>query len=392
MRMVGVCIASMVVFGSVGAFKGISVLDEAVPGDLTILALLVVIGLCFAVRRSVDFNSIGWVVMVWIFFLPGLAVNLARQDLSLYKSVYLFSITFVASASAALVVSTRLFRAWWTYGVIALGVVMGIALVVFPDEGFLRQFGRFRLEGGSAISAARVLSAAALASIMVVAAGLVSRGRILLLALGGLLLALAFASGSRGPVVAFIICLPIGLFLTGSSGLQRSGRAVLGVVLVLFSLTVASLSNMAGVSRILSFVSERDDAGRGALLEAAETMAADSVLGYGWGGFDYSLSGPGAGSDAMTHPHNLLWELLVENGWVGAAAVFFAIVYLLLRSGYLISDPSVSVIMTLAIYWLLNSLASSDINGNREMWQTLAILSAAVLVSRRSSESTAPPK
>lgn len=375
-------ISGLVAFGSVGAFKGIPAVDTVVPVDLTALAAGGAIFVLLVRLRRTSRSAGGWIVLVWgLAFLPGVLVGLVDVNQDLYKVGYLYSITLLAALATAWVTTSTLRRAW-AYAVLGLGGLMAVAVWLVPDIEYATEFGRSNVLGGTTITAARVMCAGAVVGLLMIATGVI-RGwsRQLLVTAGCIaLIVTSIQVGSRGPVIALLLAVPFCLLFARASvgGRVRNGAAAGLFAMGLFY--VIAVTGSSAAQRIFSVFEGAVDYNRNALTQFSIGLIRENAWGVGWGGFGREWGAGSAGFEQSVHPHNLGLELLVENGFLGAAATS-ALIFLALYGGWRRSaDPSVCVMWGSAFYWLCNALVSSDINGNRELWQTLVLLVACTTV------------
>jgi O-antigen ligase len=187
-----------------------------------------------------------------------------------------------------------------------------------------------------------------------------------------LLVVALLASGSRGPIVALVVGVLALVALTATDGRARRRLLVVGggllgaavvVPLVVPGSTIGrSLSTLVGGSSGLS------SNGRSQLWSQAFTaFAQHPLLGIGTGGF-------GALNPAEPYPHNILLEVAVELGVIGALLILGIVLSAAVRLGAVWRTTrgrdrlDAAVLITLFVTALVNALFSGAIQDNREIW------------------------
>lgn len=187
------------------------------------------------------------------------------------------------------------------------------------------------------------------------------------------LLAVALlAAGSRGPVVALLVGAVVLVVLTATRGHARrrlllAGAGLLGAAILVPLILPGSAIGRA-VSAIVGGVGGLSTNGRAALWSQAYTgFAQHPLLGLGTGGFA-SLN-PGE-----LYPHNILLEVSVELGLVGALLIVGIVassmrrLFALWRAASGRDKLDAAVLVTLFLIALLNALFSGAIQDNTELW------------------------
>jgi O-antigen ligase len=202
----------------------------------------------------------------------------------------------------------------------------------------------------------------------------------------------ALASGSRGPIVAFLaVAAVVGLFsVLKRDRLKRvlltAGVAViayLGLQFVLPEVPTVSLDRVATLGTVI--VGDSPDVSvdvRYVLYHAALHAFQEAPLqGVGTGGFPFILSSDLA---HYTYPHNVVLQFAAEFGLAGLLVFGSLVGVALLRR--LPTNPTWTTIRVLALFFLINGLVSSDALENRLMWGTLVLLLAAPAHPQQSEE------
>lgn len=183
-------------------------------------------------------------------------------------------------------------------------------------------------------------------------------------------------TGSRGPLVAALVAALGTVLLACPTWKHRLRWAAVGVVGLGLLLAVGARQPIAspygGVRRVAdrfsTLGSNRSDRSRIARLRVAWDGFVDSS-GTGIGTGDYAVLYEG---DAREYPHNVLFEVAVEQGVPGLAALAVVLAMpmaswvRLVRSTHV--EAGSKAVASLWAYALLNALISMDIAGNSALW------------------------
>jgi hypothetical protein len=186
--------------------------------------------------------------------------------------------------------------------------------------------------------------------------------RFLLILLGVVVSMVLYASGSKGPILAFILTLLI-YSLKGYSWKRK--MVYFGIVLFVFSSLIFSLSayvqNEFIKDRFFTLIPEGDDLklmedNRGVFIPFLLNKFFDSdiitiLFGSGLGNSGFFMYG--SNFNFRYYPHNLVVEILLELGLVNLVLMIIMFTY------YIVSSQSVFVY--LLIYFVINSMFSGDL-------------------------------
>jgi O-antigen ligase len=264
----------------------------------------------------------------------------------------------------------------------AIGVLVALGWVGSGREG--PDVGRLAWLGTSPIWVARLLAIWIVLLLWTAARRRLSRGVAITLGLLGLWLLLR--TGSRGPLIALVVC-PFALLL-----LPRRESAAR--VLRILALRVAPALLVAGLllfvllpggsrERLLAVLARTPvgalagDAG-GMFLRDPSLVYRNQILQRGWVATVDALPwGGGTGAfpallflrDFTLYPHNIEIELLIEQGWVGFAAfvVFLGLTWRRARALNRRDDCGAWLFALFAMAWV-NAQVSGDVAGNAEIW------------------------
>lgn len=353
---------ALILLAFAGYIKGVPAISQ-VPVDLTFVGAaltgLLVGNRIFVDRRVPSVGSAG-------IFILGLAfvVGVAGADwggLGAEKVLKLFLLSGLSACGALVLLRNSAARRSWLVLVIVLGLVVAALGFAFPNQE-VSEFGRLAVEGNNTIGSGRAIGAGAVVLSLL---GLNSqRARYPFLALAVVLTALAFITGSRGPVLAIIIA------TVGATALspvrQRILRIALAVGAVLLSVLLAFRADLVS-SRLLSLDDNSADTRRQIWAESS-ALIGSNPLGIGWGNFGaFVQSGTGQVS-AAPYSHNILLEITVESGWL-AGGVFIFLLVTSLRSQVRAAATAQEIAMLgLFLFFLVNATVSGDVIDNRGVW------------------------
>lgn len=226
-------------------------------------------------------------------------------------------------------------------------------------------------------------------------------------------IAVALASGSRGPLLVLLLMGLVGLahHLTRPRAITWSRIATVAgitVATVAFIAAVAGALPSAALDRFallgdfvdsalsgdLSTSTGDTSAGnRVVLFEAAGAMFEDRpILGVGTSGFEVLAPRYLSPDELEAWPHNAILQVAAEFGIVGLA-LLLAMVFLVM-SRRLPGGHDGSALRVLFVFFFLNAMVSGDIFSDRETWGLLMLVllldvprpATASFVGRRSSD------
>jgi O-antigen ligase len=194
------------------------------------------------------------------------------------------------------------------------------------------------------------------------------------------------ASGSRGPLLAFLVALAFGVFGRVRNGRPLSrrdaGLAALAVAALVGLIVAVSRLPGESIARLLLLGGLVGPGGAGSSIDTrvdlyslAVRMFMDSpFIGNGTGSFS-AYTTTHAGFELFTYPHNDLLQFAAELGFMGAA-MFMALIGI----GLLRRIPETSAWSTtriLLVFMLVLAMTSGDIYGDRLMWGLLMLIVCA---------------
>lgn len=378
-----------------GLLKATPIL-RSLPIDLTLLGAILVVLLVVLelVRREWRFPA-GLVVLaaLWATFFLGLWQGNEGQY-PVEKVQRLFTLTLLSAIGALLLLTTERRQKIWVWTLVAVGALTTLVAIVFPSVVTL-ETGRLAADGGNTISAGQ---AAGVSAVILCVAAATRMAPLVVAVPSALLFAGATVlTGSKGPLTAMILALSVLVLVRPGTRAVRSRRVVasLSTAVAALALTISNVRNAPGFERIAAFVARPDEV-REYLYSRSTAIAADNPLGIGWGNFSRELGTTFAFETAesrITYPHNIVLEVAVEAGWLPALALLVFVSVSLYRLARRSGTAIGAVLLAVAVYFFINSLVSSDINGNRMMFAAMALawVELAPDVARPARRGRRPP-
>lgn len=196
----------------------------------------------------------------------------------------------------------------------------------------------------------------------------------------GLLIYLFIPTGSRGPLASAILAsIPVLFFRTGNSRFQRVAVPCVALFFFLIGFSYfqhTELADSLGFNRLLYIFQDQQlgtsELARLSLQDAAiDGFISSHGLGLGTGGYASYLG------VEREWPHNMPLEILSELGLPGILLFLIILGSTVWRWLILVRTPTESTvfedgILSLWLYFFLNSLVSYDINSNFGFWVTMA--------------------
>jgi O-antigen ligase len=267
----------------------------------------------------------------------------------------------------------------WSFA--GLGVLVAAMAMLHPDP-VSESLDAIALRGSTTIITARIIGYGVAALLCL--AAMVRRARIVgVIAAAGITVPLLL-TGSRGPLVA-LVAAGTTLAIFQARGHRRVSTAAticgttVAMVTIAYSLVPEGIASRFDV--LLGGPLDVNSTARVGLSDVAMGVIATRPLGLGWGDFSdvvpSGLLGTIPGEAFRIYPHNLPLEVGSEGGWIALAGLaFFAVaVVRALRSQR--TDPSAGAIASLLVFAVINSLFSSDLNGNLPVLMLAGVVLAA---------------
>ncbi|SFS00313.1 O-antigen ligase [Agrococcus baldri] len=286
-----------------------------------------------------------------------------------------FVITLVALLAGFYLINTPGRRKAWLHAIVITAAVTLALTVIAPAADDVI---RLSVAGATTISTGRI-AGAALVILAVLATRSFGRAWIPMILLAAACGALMIATGSRGPVIAAAITI-LGVAIV-SKGRGRFMRVILAVGALAAGLAFIQDSNNLGASRIgQTLTGEREASDARVELALAALRQLENPFGVGWANFQ-SVLGPAEmlQSGNFQYAHNVLLEVAVEAGWFPLIGVAVFLAWSLLRARGLSSTPHGAAMFGLLAFTVVNAMVSGDINDNRLMWATAAVILATPL-------------
>src|SRR5690554_489351 len=182
-------------------------------------------------------------------------------------------------------------------------------------------------------------------------------------------------TGSRGPLMAIVFAI-LATFIYIESGSKNKIKILAKIIFMLLVLmliiSIISFDQFSGTKRLISYFttlgSNSSDRQRIERFKIAINGFKSSMgLGAGTGGFSVLY-----GVDRPEYPHNLVLEILVEQGLIGLLILTMLVLITLNRikklSFYHKTNVYVKGILSLWFFTLFNAMVSGDIITNYPFW------------------------
>lgn len=278
------------------------------------------------------------------------------------------------------------------------GLIIAVGTVIAPHAAFYRTSAELR---GSFLEADPLESASKIGIALIIAfyycifnISSVKIKFILFISIPLLLLGIVL-TGSRGPLFGAIICF-FAVFVLARKNLHVISVALTFILIISAIFYIFIKLPEEQTQRITNMFKGKYEAG-----QAVETRSGpfgwvikNSLKSPVWGNGTGSFAMDYGGADERLYPHNVVLELFYENGIIGLA--LFLIFLWLVFKRWLMSRqyalqrnlPQIARIVDLfgllAFFNFMQSMKSSDINGNRFFFFTCGLILATYLCLKKS--------
>lgn len=194
----------------------------------------------------------------------------------------------------------------------------------------------------------------------------------------------AIATESRGPFAAYFIAMLPFIYT-----FARKSRGVFYLILpAIIAISIFSVNSLiSSTSRFSSLFNGNLDVSSTTRIDAWEAGYSKFLtqpLGHGIDSFkNENIYGLISGIYVpLEYPHNFIIEVLYESGIFAFIFITF-LVFIAIKRLVSTHPLTLSLVSTFLIYFTVNSLVSSDVPGNKEMW---AFIFLAIAATRRKNE------
>lgn len=267
--------------------------------------------------------------------------------------------------------------------IIGGGILLAVGTIVEPYAAVLRTSAETRagfLESSPLATATKIGVAATIFLLFAIMAHTSLRLRIASLTVLPLMIAGMVITGSRGPFLGLILTWLVAIFIC-RRGISKAWIPVItAAISIAMIVSFAKLPEIA-TTRIANMWRSRYDMTAAAYARTerfvwtADRFVERPVLGHGTGAFAVDRGG----QDIRAYPHNIILELLYEQGLIGAAVllIFLWLIFSRWRQAarlvYLYElDIGIFQIVHMAgllfLLTLTQAMKSGDIDGNRMMF------------------------
>jgi hypothetical protein len=368
---------SLVLFA--GYFKA-TPLMAGLPVDLTFLGIIVLLMAMFAnlVHTKAHIPRTAFALpMLWCCF----AVGLAAPGVTSYsetKVERLFTVTLVSALAPVLLLTTTRRQRIWCWSLISIGVLVTALAVLFPNST-VGASDRLAIDGSTTIAAGRAAGVA----VVVICAAMLSRAAPLMATVPAtvLLCWTMLYSGSRGPVLGAVIAVCFVAIMRPGSGADRIRRclAAIAITAVVGAVLYELLGSSFAFNRVATFLTgaasmDGSIEARSLLYTETAKLIPHQPWGIGWGNALYHLpAGIVLSSGDIQYSHNVVLEITAEAGWLAGIAFVLFVALSLVRLVRTSGTPVGSMLLGVAVFFLVNALSSGDVNANRTMFASLAV-------------------
>jgi O-antigen ligase len=197
-----------------------------------------------------------------------------------------------------------------------------------------------------------------------------------------------FYAGSRAPVIAFFVTVSVGwMYMIIFSEYKKKiiisgviiGIVVIGFILLFQDYFFTLFLRMNELSSSKGFTESTRMRLLSVSMEALNSSWLVPLIGLGTGGFQHVA---GSTYDKLgIWPHNILVEVFCENGILGLSIFGYLLLKVYQKMNNLLRSSSdfkahIYCISGLTLFIFINSLFSSDINGNRVLFTCFGLLYA----------------
>lgn len=182
----------------------------------------------------------------------------------------------------------------------------------------------------------------------------------------------------RGPIISFILT-PI-LFIMSLKRKYYFSIKYLTLILAILILMLLTWRNspiyLRFYYRIIQGLEEEDPFNRMNAVKISFIMFKERPFwGYGIGSYYSYVTGGITGINL--YPHNIILEIMAELGIIGLVIFSLFFLFIVFKIKHLLSEsssPIIDIILSLLIYFFLNSLFAGDINSNKFLWCFIGLL------------------
>ena len=383
--------ALLAAYLAIGVFKGTPLLRD-LPVDPTLASAMLLLGVCaqrlltgraltVPTGLAATFALIGALLVVSLNWTP-------ERGYGGEKVLEFWTLTLLATAAPfCLIESARDVRTLlgWLLVTAVVGAAVAVLFGSVSAVEDINDYNRGRLEFAgleNTIFTSRLICVGAIVALFAPAVGLGGRAARMLPVLGLVLVAVAAAIGSRGPILSLVaaVAFTLVVLVVRSPGVLPPlviAIVIATAVLPLVPLPETSVARLQGLVQNPLGALEGD--GRPRLYREATALAREHpLLGVGAGGFrQYSSV---LTRKDLRYPHNIFLEAAAELGLAAAIALLLAVLAVLLalcRRLWSVRGQRdrmlLAVVTALLLFTLFNAQLSGDLNDNRAFWTALAL-------------------
>jgi O-antigen ligase len=360
---------------------------QAIPADVTVLIALLLVGVCLqrwlsGRSRPLPLGLIGLLALIGLWMVVSLIWTNAYGYGS-DKTGRFVTLTALAAVAPFVLIRDRreLWQLlWWIVGIASFTAL--VALFSPQVEAGRLAIGTAGAKQQPTIDASRLLCAGAIILLLVPTIRRQAANRWVYPLWALSLVVIAAGIGSRGPLLALGFALGATILASALRGAGRLAPVLVAIgsaVLVFQFVSLPETSSRRLTTAAQHPLGTLQREGRSALYNTAlDMIATDPVRGAGIGAYS-TVTGVVA-REPQRYPHNIFLELGAETGVLTALALAFAVGWVLATlygRAWAARDPSTRQTLylgaALLVFSLLAAQFSGDINDNRAFFAFLGL-------------------
>lgn len=291
-------------------------------------------------------------VLLWLTMISGFVYTTRSTEYADEKVLYLLTLTPLLVGGSVILLALPEVRSRLLLCIVGWGGFIAVLQYLYPsDEGNPLTMSA---EGSSYQNYGRAVAAAAV--VLVVLAARRRASSVLFLPLGLGFLALAFTSGSRGPALAAVAAIAVGLMVSRLPVLVTLTAVVVGFLVV----------QLVDIQQYLPtrFQSFEDNSVQDRLImfEIAYDQFKETPFGLGWGELAPLLASVRL---QLVYVHNVFVEVALEAGIIALIGLAVYVVYGFVGQYKVTASGVESAMLALAVFMTGIASVSGDFNSNR---------------------------
>lgn len=372
----------LAIFLTAGVYKGHPTL-QALPVDLTlaVAAGLVVVAAFLAIKSPLPLPRAPTLMAMLVVFSFMLPMWRVPQTAYASQKTGFFVLTLLALLFPLIVMRDSASDGPFLWALVIGGLGLSTLILI---TGGVNIYGRVTALGVNPIMTGRGTGAAlTIVTVFAAYSGLRQSKHLVLLAVP--LLVVLVGTGTRGPFISVVISVVAALMFHARFGRRGLVKLVMSSLLMLgFLWSALSFAPDEAAARLENVLDHTDTSSQYRVAAWSESLEVIQVApaGIGWGAFDQVIILPASQNEMMVYPHNMILEVFLEGGWLAGLALLLLLGWGLWGLAITVNSSTSAAMFALAVFALLNSLLTGDINGNR-LALSLAMVGIVRLAAHR---------